>query len=71
MCRISEEWRQEGYEEGREEGRVEGLAEGREENKLEVAANLLKMTKLSCEEIAKIVNLPVEKIRELDTGKSA
>ena len=59
MCRISEEW----YEEGREDGR--------EENKLEVAANLLKMTKLSCEEIARIVGLPVEKIRELDTGKSA
>ena len=63
MCRISEEW----YEEGREDGREEG----REEAKSQNARSLLKLGKLSHEEIAAAIGLPVEKVRELDTGKSA
>ena len=55
MCRISEEW----YEEGREEAKSQN------------ARSLLKLGKLSHEEIAAAIGLPVEKVRELDTGKSA
>ena len=74
-------WRREGLLEGRLEGRQEGLLEGRQEGLLEgrqegllegrqnmaeeAAVNLLKMNKLSPDEIAQGMNLPLEKVLEL------
>ena len=68
-----EQGRAEGREEGRAEGRVEGRAEGRElgvsegknEKAQETAVNLLKMKLGVPEQIAKVTNLTLEKVLEL------
>ena len=41
------------------------LNKGREENRIEAAINLLKMEKLSPEEISQAQGLPLEKVLEL------
>ena len=64
---------EEGREQGRAEGRVEGRAEGRElgvsegknEKAQETAVNLLKMKLGVPEQIAKVTNLTLEKVLEL------
>ena len=45
--------------------------EGIEKNKLETAQKMLKVGKLSMEEIAEYSGLPLEKVRELAGNKSA
>ena len=54
-----------GIEEGREQGLEQGRVEGIEEARIEAAKNLLKMNKLSHEEIAQADNLPLRKVQEL------
>ena len=64
MCleAVSEEelrrvWHKDGY--------TEGINAGRSEKAIEGAINLLKMDKLSPEEIAQAQGLPLEKVLEL------
>ena len=53
----------------REDGYTDGLAEGElkgaQQKTLEVAINLLKMKKLSPEEIAQVQGLPLKKVLKL------
>lgn len=60
---------QEGKEQGLVEGRAQGITEGRVEGAqlkaIEAAINLIKMNKLSSEEIAQAQGLPIEKVLEL------
>ena len=58
------EGRAAGMAEGRAEGRVEGKAEGARETAIENAKNLLKLGKLSCEEIAECCLLPLEEVQK-------
>lgn len=67
---VNFEWNQEQfeaakYEEGREDGRLEGRSEGRSEGKIEMILGMLR-EKMPLETIAKISNLSLDKIRELD-----
>jgi len=55
---------QEGRLEGIQEGRLEGMQEGRLEGKIEVAKRMLVDSKYPVEEIARILNVSVEKILE-------
>lgn len=55
MCRALEEMRD----------------EAKHENKLEIAESLLALGKMSYEEIAAVVKLPVEEVKALDTKKTA
>ena len=59
MCRAIEEMRE------------ETAREAKHEKALKVAQNMLQWKKLSYEEIAEAVELPVEEIKALDTKKSA
>ena len=59
------EGRAQGLAEGRVEGRTQGLAEGKEQQAIEAAINLLKMKKLSPEEIAQVQGLPLKKVLKL------
>ncbi len=56
---------------GIEEAREKALAEGKEATKIENARNLLAMKVLTHEQIAKAVELPLEKIEELAAEMSA
>ena len=51
--------------EGIQQGRKEGIAIGEERAKLEAARNMLAMNLLSHEQIAQVVELPLETIEEL------
>ena len=68
------EGREKGLAEGREkglaEGREKGLAEGAQQKAMDAAINLLKMKKLSPEEIAQAQELPLEKVLELQKSIS-
>ena len=44
---------------------IQGRAEGAEKQAIEATINLLKMKKLTPEEIALVENLPIEKVLEL------
>ena len=48
----------------RREGRAEGKAEGARETAIENAKNLLKLGKLSCEEIAECCSVPLEEVQK-------
>lgn len=61
MSRIMDEIRQEGYR--------EGLREFRREYRRGVAQRLLQFGKLSLEEIAYAVALPVDEVKALLAGK--
>ena len=50
--------------EGRAAGMAEGRAEGARETTIENAKNLLKLGKLSCEEIAECCSLPLEEVQK-------
>ena len=52
------------------EGRAEGIAEGAQQKAIEAAINLLKMDKLSPEEIAHAQGLPLEQVLELQKNIS-
>lgn len=57
MCRIIEEIVK--------EERNEARAEGREEQRIEIAVNFIKAKTISADEIARMCNLPIEKVNEL------
>ena len=63
MSSASEELREEGRKEGRKEGRAEGRAD--------FVKRLLQHGKLSCEEIAKLADLPLESVMRLSEMKPA
>ncbi len=48
-----------------EEAREEGLAEGQQQKAIEAATNLLKLNKLSVEQIASTIGIPLEQVLEL------
>ena len=56
-------------EEGREEGRQEGRQEGVRIEKEDTAVRMLKLGRLSMEEIAAATELPLGKIQELKEGR--
>jgi predicted transposase YdaD len=60
-----EQGREEGFEMGLEEGRELGISEGKNEKAQETAVNLLKMKLGAPEQIAKVTNLTLEKVLEL------
>ena len=63
---------QRGLEKGIKKGLEKGLEKGIEKGKVESAKNLLKLNKLSCDEIAQCCSIPIEEIKklkdELETG---
>lgn len=61
MCEVSETIRRWGHEEGREEGR--------EAQKLETARRMLSLGGFSCEQIAQVVDLPIETVKRLAEQK--
>ena len=61
MCNVVEQI----MSKGRTEGLTEGLTEGRLQQAVEAAINLLKLNKLTPEEIAQAQGLPLEKVLEL------
>ena len=56
--------KEDAYEEGLADGREVGLAEGSSQKAIEAAENALKMN-LSVEQVCKITNLTLEKVKEL------
>jgi predicted transposase YdaD len=68
----------EGLAEGRNQGRSEGLVEGRNQGRSEglveaninTALRMLEKGKYSIDEIAELVELPIEKVRELSNHKA-
>ena len=65
MEQFKRDMREDGYDEGHQQGMQEGLAEGAQQKAVEAAVNLLKMNKLSPEEIAQAQGLPLEQVQEL------
>ena len=57
--------RAEGYEDGYDDGRALGRSEGERQNAIANAKNLLKLNKLSVEEIADCCSLPLEQVLAL------
>ena len=57
--------RAEGYEDGYDDGRALGRSEGERQNAIANAKNLLKLNKLSAEEIADCCSLPLEQVLAL------
>ena len=53
------------FENGKEAGIEIGKEAGKETKAIEAAINLLKMNKLSPDEIAQVLDLPLEKVLEL------
>ena len=54
-----------------ERGMIKGRQEGVEQNKIDNALRLIANGKLSLEDIASCVDLPLEKVQELAAKKSA
>ena len=54
-----------------EEVREESAREAKHEQSIEIAKSLLEVGKMTYEEIARSVQLPVEEVKALDTKKSA
>ena len=67
MCNWADVIEERGIIKGREEGREEGIEQTKIENTLRLIAN----GKLSLEDIASCVGLPIEKVQELATKKTA
>ena len=61
-----EMFKEEGREEGLKKGREEGLKKGREEEKKNLAAGLIKLGKLTLEEIAVSTGLTIEAITSIE-----
>jgi predicted transposase YdaD len=86
MCKAIEdmmndsrsEGHSEGLAEGRNQGRSEGLVEGRNQGRSEglveaninTALRMLEKGKYSIDEIAELVELPIEKVQELSNHKA-
>jgi len=62
---VIERIKYEGKLEGLKEGRLKGIQEGRLEVKIDVAKRMLADSKYPVEEIARILNISVEKILEI------
>ena len=54
-----------GLEEGLKQGIQQGIQQGQQQKAIEAAINLLRMKKLSPDEIAQAQDLPLEKVLEL------
>ena len=67
VCNWNEVFEERGMIKGREAGRQEGV----EQNKIDNALRLIANGKLSLEDIASCVDLPLEKVQELAAKKSA
>ena len=57
--------KKQGLEEGRKEGLQQGIQQGAQQKAEEAAENLLRMTKLTHEQIAQAQGLPLEKVQKL------
>ena len=71
MCRKVEALVKEICEESREEWLEEGHAQGREEANIEMAVSLVKMGKLTFEEISEATKLELDVIKKLAEKHSA
>lgn len=65
MCNISERYYEYGMEKGMEKGIEKGMEKGKQEEKIKIAENLLIMSTVSKEEIAKITGLDLKYVNEL------
>ena len=78
MCKIFEEIKQEGIEQGIEQGRVQGIEQGRVQGKAEERENAMRREsaikkafrmlidgKLTLEEIAAYTDLSLDEIKEI------
>jgi hypothetical protein len=74
MCKAIEDMmndsRSEGHSEGLAEGRNQGRSEGLVEANINTALRMLEKGKYSIDEIAELVELPIEKVRELSNHKA-
>ena len=71
VCNWNEVFEERGMIKGREAGLLEGRQEGAEQTKIDNALRLIANGKLSLEDIASCVDLPLEKVQELAAKKSA
>ena len=71
MCQILDEMRNEERERGERIGRREGKEEGRKETKIQNAVSLISLGKLTNEEIADALGMPLSEVIELAGGKTA
>ncbi|MBQ0051284.1 MAG: Rpn family recombination-promoting nuclease/putative transposase, partial [Treponema sp.] len=62
---MKAEGREEGKIEGRIEGKKEGRIEGANEAKLESARKMIKLAKISFEDISTITDLPIAEIKRI------
>lgn len=67
MCKVIEEMRKE----EREEGMKEGIKKGMKESMVAVALRMLEAGKYALEEIAAILGLSFDEVKEIQKGKSA
>jgi predicted transposase YdaD len=74
MCKAIEDMmndsRSEGHSEGLAEGRNQGRSEGLVEANINTALRMLEKGKYSIDEIAELVELPIEKVQELSNHKA-
>lgn len=61
--------KKESYRHGLEDGITQGIEEGSKKEKLEIAANLLKLGNISIDDISKTTGLTVEEIEKLSENK--
>jgi predicted transposase YdaD len=66
MCKAIEDMMNDSRSAGRSEGHSEGLAEAN----INTALRMLEKGKYSIDEIAELVELPIEKVRELSNHKA-
>lgn len=69
--KIVEEYGDERAAEALKQGIQQGLQQGEEKKAIEAATNLLKLNKLSIDEIAQAQGLSVEKVQELKSQLEA
>jgi len=65
LRRLRDEWIREGLERGKKEGLKEGLERGLEKARRELVLNVHRNTGLSAEEIARMLSLPEEFVKEV------
>lgn len=70
MSSFADALREEGRKEGRKEGRREGARNATLATSQSIAANLIAYGEMTLENIAKIVNLPLEKIQDMARNNS-
>jgi len=67
MCKIFEDIREEGIQIGKQEGIQLGKQEGSKETVRSVALRMLEAEKYALEEIAAVLNLPLDDVKKLQT----